>query len=312
MARKSKSSGTTGLFKRIRSFAAPKDRVELLEMLRNAQLHGLLDADGLAMLEGALQVSDLQVRDIMIPRNQMIAVRRDDPTMRVLQAVVDSGHSRFPVLEADSDDICGILLAKDLLRLSLGGPGARLDMNTLMRKPVFVPESKRVNLLLKELRLSRNHMAFVVDEYGGVAGLVTIEDVIEEIVGEIDDEFDVADESNIRREADRQFSVRGGTPIGEFNEFFGADFTDEDADTIAGFVVQQFGRLPRRGESVTVEGYEFRVMRADRRRIEGLRVITPQPSPEDAARDAAGTAEDRAGSDQDARDKPALNDRGVA
>jgi hemolysin (HlyC) family protein len=308
MARKPKSANAaTGLFQRIRSLAGPKDRGELLEMLRTALEHGLLDADGFAMLEGALQVGDLQVRDIMIPRNQMIAVRRDEPTMRVVQTVVDSGHSRFPVLEADGDDICGILLAKDLLRLSLAVPGPHPTIDALMRKPVFVPESKRVNVLLKELRLNRNHMAMVVDEYGGVAGLVTIEDVIEQIVGEIDDEFDVADESNIRREDDRQFSVRGATPIEEFNEFFGADFTDEDAATIAGIVVQQFGRLPRRGESIAIEGYEFRVVRADRRRIEGLRVITPLP-PADAD---SVDADERSDAAKVAGGAPA-DDRGVA
>ena len=304
MARKPRSSGATGLFQRIPSFAAPKDRDELLEMLRNAQVQGLLDVDDFAMLEGALQVSDLQVRDIMVPRNQMIAVRRDDATLSVLHTVVDSGHSRFPVLEADSDDICGILLAKDLLRLSLPEAslaGAKLSIAALVRKPVFVPESKRVNVLLKELRLNRNHMAIVVDEYGSVAGLVTIEDVIEQIVGEIDDEFDVADETNIREESERQFSVRGATPIEDFNEHFGSEFPDDDASTIAGLVMQQFGRLPRRGESVTIDGYEFRVMRADRRRIEVLRVITPLPllegeddgDSEVYVPSAAGPADDR-------------------
>ncbi|MET0291397.1 MAG: transporter associated domain-containing protein [Steroidobacteraceae bacterium] len=305
MARKPRSPNpaATGLFQRIKSLAGPKDRVELLEMLRTAQGQGLLDADGLAMLEGALQVSDLQVRDIMVPRNQMIAVRRDDAAMRIVQTVVDSGHSRFPVLEAESDDICGILLAKDLLRLMLGGPAEKLQIDKLIRKAVFVPESKRVNLLLKELRLSRNHLAMVVDEYGGVAGLVTIEDVIEQIVGEIDDEFDVADESNIRGEGERQFSVRGATTVEEFNEFFNADFNDEDATTIAGVVVQQFGRLPRRGESIVIGGYEFRVMRADRRRIEGLRVTTPLPPMDESEAPPA---------DVGARDAAAASDRGVA
>jgi magnesium and cobalt transporter len=308
MARKTKAStSTTGLFQRIRSFAAPKDRNELLEVLRNAQTQGLLDADGLAMLEGALQVSDLQVRDIMIPRNQMIAVRRDDPVMRVVQTAVESGHSRFPVLEAESDDICGILLAKDLLRLMLTSPGESIQIDRLLRKAVFVPESKRVNLLLKELRLNRNHLAMVVDEYGGVAGLVTIEDVIEQIVGDIDDEFDVADENNIRREDDRQYSVRGATPVEEFNEYFGADFDEEDASTIAGIVVQQFGRLPRRSESITISGYEFRVMRADRRRIDGLRVITPPPP---AVVDGASSADGSEGGSQGRDSVP--GDRGAA
>jgi magnesium and cobalt transporter len=286
-----KSAGQGGrLRRRIRSLAGPRDRAELLEMLRDAHQNGLLDADGFAMLEGALEVSDQQVRDIMVPRNQMIAVRRDDPMPRVLQIVVDSGHSRFPVLDVESDDIAGILLAKDLLRLVPGGPGAQLEIGALMRPVVFVPESKRVNVLLKELRLNRNHMAMVVDEYGGVAGLVTIEDIIEQIVGEIDDEFDVADEKNIRREADRQYTVRGATPIEEFNEIFEVDLPLEDADTIAGLVMQQFGRLPRRGESVTIQGFEFRVMRADRRRIEGLRVTLPSPAASAGADEAPAEA----------------------
>jgi magnesium and cobalt transporter len=304
MARKpSPKPAGTGLFRRIRNLAGPKDRAELLEVLRTAQGQGLLDTDGLAMLEGALQVSDLQVRDIMVPRNQMIAVRRDDAIMRIVQTAVDSGHSRFPVLEAESDDICGLLLAKDLLRLVLASPGAPISIDKLMRKAVFVPESKRVNLLLKELRLSRNHLAMVVDEYGGVAGLVTIEDVIEEIVGEIDDEFDVDDETNIRSEGERQFSVRGATTVEEFNEFFNAEFNDEDATTIAGIVMQQFGRLPRRGETIVIDGYEFRVMRADRRRIEGLRVIAPLPPADD---------DEALPGDADARAAAAASDRGVA
>ena len=305
--RKPRSSGATGLFQRIRSLAGPKDRAELLAMLRDAQQHGLLDSDGFSMLEGALQVSDLPVRDIMVPRDQMIVVRRDDAAITVMQTVVDSGHSRFPVMETDGDDICGILLAKDLLRLVLAGPNATLDLERLVRKPVFVPESKRVNVLLKELRQGRNHMAIVVDEYGGVAGLVTIEDIIEQIVGEIDDEFDVPDEVNIRQEAERQYSVRGATTIEEFNERFGTEFPNEDADTIAGFVTQQFGRLPRRGESVAVEGFEFRVMRADRRRVEGLRVIAPR-RPTEGGDDAGERAPSAAGDDR----LPATGGRGIA
>ncbi len=304
--RKPRSTSGTGLFQRIRSLAGPKDRAELLAMLRVAQEHGLLDADGFSMLEGALQVSDLPVRDIMVPRDQMIVIRRDDATVSVLQTVVDSGHSRFPVMVPDGEDICGILLAKDLLRLGLAGPNATLDLERLMRKPVFVPESKRVNVLLKDLRQGRNHMAIVVDEYGGVAGLVTIEDIIEQIVGEIDDEFDVPDEMNIRQEGERQFSVRGATTIEEFNERFGTEFPTDDADTIAGTVTQQFGRLPRRGESVTIEGFEFRVMRADRRRVDGLRVIAPDRPPQGADGETSG------GESASADREPTADDRGVA
>ena len=260
------------------TFAAePQDRQELLDILRDARTRGLLDADALPMLEGVLEVSDLHVRDIMVPRAQMVFMRRDDPVSRILPTVVESGHSRFPVMDESRDDIVGILLAKDLLRLCSDGARERFDIREFMRPPVFVPESKRLNVLLKEFRGSRNHMAIVVDEYGGVAGLVTIEDVIEQIVGEIDDEFDVEDDQNIRKEAERLFLVRGVTRIEEFNEYFGAHLSEEEGfETVAGLLMKQFGRLPRRGESATIEGFEFRVMRADRRRIDALRVVSPQ------------------------------------
>jgi magnesium and cobalt transporter len=227
----------------------------------------------------------------MVSRNQMICVRLGDAAAKILSIVIDSGHSRFPVLDGDNENIVGILLAKDLLRLYAVAQSANFDIRDWMRKAVFVPESKRVNVLLKELRVNRNHMAIAVDEYGGVAGLVTIEDVIEQIVGEIDDEYDVDDEKDIRRETDRQFAVRGATRINEFNQFFGAAFSDEESDTVAGLVTQHFGRLPRRGESALLEGYEFRVMRADRRRIESLRVTTPVGDSALAAESVATTEE---------------------
>ena len=228
------------------------------------------------MLEGVLEVADLQVRDIMVPRVQMVFIRRDEPPARILPAVIESGHSRFPVMDEDRDNIAGILLAKDLLRLCINGSGERFDIREYMRPAVFVPESKRLNVLLKEFRRNRNHMAIVVDEYGGVSGLVTIEDVIEQITGEIDDEFDVEDDQNIRRESDRQFAVRGVTRLDEFNEYFAADLASEEFDTVAGLVMKQLGRLPRRGEAVSIDGFEFRVVRGDRRRIEGLRVTSPR------------------------------------
>jgi len=271
------TGATRKVLRRIRRLAGPKDRPQLLDLLRDAAANGLIDADALSMLEGVLEVADLQVRDIMVPHNQMICVRRDDPAPRILSAAIDSGHSRFPVLDGEGAGGVGILLAKDLLHLYALNRTAAFDIRDWMRKPVFVPESKRVNVLLKELRMGRNHMAIAVDEYGSVAGLVTIEDVIEQIVGEIDDEYDIEDEQNIRREGDRQFLVRGRTRIGEFNEHFGAAFSDESIDTVAGLITQHFGRLPRRGEAVTLEGFEFRVMRADRRRVEALRVTTPAP-----------------------------------
>jgi magnesium and cobalt transporter len=275
-----KDINTTGKWlKRLtQGFAAePQDRQQLLEVLREARTRGLLDADALPMLEGVLEVSDLQVRDIMVPRAQMVFVRRDDPVSRILPTVVESGHSRVPVMDQDRDDIVGILLAKDLLRLCSDGARERFDIREFMRPAVFVPEAKRLNVLLKEFRGSRNHMAIVVDEYGGVAGLVTIEDVIEQIVGEIDDEFDVEDDQNIRKEAERLFVVRGVTRIEEFNEYFGARLSEEEGfETVAGLLMKHLGRLPRRGESVSIDGFEFRVMRADRRRIDALRVVPPR------------------------------------
>src|SRR5687768_7302098 len=212
----------------------PQDRTELVELLREASERGLLDSDALTMLEGVLEVADLQVRDIMVPRVQMVFVRRDDQPESILPAVIESGHSRFPVMDGDRDDIVGILLAKDLLRLCTAGAHERFDIREFMRPAVFVPESKRLNVLLKEFRRNRNHMALVVDEYGGVSGLVTIEDVIEQIIGEIDDEFDIEDDQNIRKEAERQFAVRGVTRLDEFNEYFSAELEADEFDTVAG------------------------------------------------------------------------------
>jgi len=264
----------------------PQDRTELIALLREASERGLLDADALTMLEGVLEVADLQVRDIMVPRVQMIFVRREDQPESILPAVIESGHSRFPVMDGDRDDIVGILLAKDLLRLCVAKENERFDMREFMRPAVFVPESKRLNVLLKEFRRNRNHMALVVDEYGGVCGLVTIEDVIEQIIGEIDDEFDVEDDQNIRKEGERQFAVRGVTRLDEFNEYFSTQLAAEEFDTVAGLVMKQLGRLPRRGESMSIDGFEFRVVRGDRRRIDTLRVISPRdvtPPPEEPA-----------------------------
>ncbi|MEP7244370.1 MAG: transporter associated domain-containing protein [Gammaproteobacteria bacterium] len=274
----SKDMNATGrwLKKITQSLGEPQDRADLVSILRAAGERNVIDDDALTMLEGVLEVADLQVRDIMVPRGQMISVRRDDPPSSILPAVVESGHSRFPVMDEDRDDIIGILLAKDLLRMYASGMKERFDIREYMRPAVFVPESKRLNVLLKEFRRNRNHMAIVVDEYGGVSGLVTIEDVIEQIIGEIDDEFDVEDDQNIRKEADREFAVRGLTRIEEFNEYFSTQLPEEDFDTVAGLVMKQLGRLPRRGESVTMDGFEFRVTRADRRRIDSLRVSCPR------------------------------------
>jgi hemolysin (HlyC) family protein len=266
----------------------PQDRQQLLGVLREAGERGVLDGDALTMLEGVLGVADLQVRDIMVPRGQMVFVRRATPAAQILAVVVESGHSRFPVMDEDRDDIVGVLMAKDLLRLS-ASRAQRFDIREYMRPAQFVPESKRLNVLLKEFRRNRNHMAIVVDEYGGVSGLVTIEDVIEQIVGEIDDEFDVEDDQNIRRDGERQFTVRGVTRIGEFNEYFAAKLSEEQGfDTIAGLLMKQLGRLPRRGETAAVDGFEFQVMRVDRGRIDALRVVAPRDVPPPAEHPAGG------------------------
>jgi magnesium and cobalt transporter len=257
-----------------------QDRGEIIEFLREATLRGVIEGDALPMLEGVLAVSDIQVRDIMVPRAQMTFLNRDDESDVLLKTVVESGHSRFPVMDENREKVVGILLAKDLLRLAAQDPdlrdGLQFDIKEFMRPTVFVPESKRLNVLLREMRRSRVHMAVVADEYGGIAGLVTIEDVIEQIVGDIDDEHDVDEDVNIRKEAERQYVVRGQTPIDEFNEYFQTDLSDDEFDTIAGLVMKQLGRLPRRGETLQLADCEVKVMRFDRRRIDTLRLTAPR------------------------------------
>jgi magnesium and cobalt transporter len=216
------------------------------------------------------------VRDIMVPRSQMVIVDRDQSPEEILPIVIESGHSRFPVIGEDRDQIIGILLAKDLLRYFVEEHGASFDIKECLRPAVFIPESKRLNVLLKEFRVSHNHMAIVADEYGGVAGLITIEDVLEQIVGEIGDEYDVDDELDIRKDGVRQFTVRAQTRIEDFNDYFATRFSDEEFDTIGGLIMNHLGRLPRRGESLTFEGLEFKVLRGDRRRIDTLRLVTPR------------------------------------
>jgi magnesium and cobalt transporter len=251
----------------------PRNREELLEELRSAHANGLLPADTLAMIEGAITFSDRTVADVMVPRAQMVAIAADERFLDVMKAVVESGHSRSPVHGDDKDEILGILLAKDLLRgvVADGGPAT---IRELLRPAVLVPASKRLNVLLKEFRLSRNHMAIVMDEYGGVAGLVTIEDVLEQIVGEIDDEHDDApDESQIiAAQTDGQFVVDALTPISDFNDRFGADFNDSEYDTIGGLVTAAIGHLPEQGEELAMGRFHFRVSRADARRVHAFHV----------------------------------------
>jgi magnesium and cobalt transporter len=260
----------------------PKDRQELIELLRDAQRRNLLDADALGMIESVLQVSELQVRDIMIPRAQMVVVNRDDTAAAILAVIVESGHSRFPVIGENRDEVVGILLAKDLLRYRLDA-GQRFDIRDLLRPAVFIPESKRLNVLLNEFRASRNHMAIVVDEYGGVAGMVTIEDVLEQIVGDIADEHDIEEGSFIRRRSETVYIIKALTPVEDFNAYFGTGFSDEEFDTIGGLVTHAFGHLPKRGETVTLSQLRFKVLRADSRRVQLLELSVSAKKAQTAA-----------------------------
>ena len=250
----------------------PADNEQLVQLLRTAQEKNLFDADVLAMLEGVLHVDDMQVRDIMIPRSQVVVLERDEEPQDLLRRVVESGHSRFPVIGDSRDEVVGILLAKDLLRYSFENQGGRFNVREVLRPAVFIPESKRLDVLLREFRGSRNHIAIVVDEYGGVAGMVTIEDVLEQIVGEIEDEHDVEEEDTIRKHSQVHYTVKALTPVEDFNEYFGADFPDEEFDTIGGYVVNHFGHLPKRGERVVIDNYLFKVLRADNRRVHMLQL----------------------------------------
>jgi magnesium and cobalt transporter len=244
----------------------PKDRQEVLELIRDAERRDIIDPDALSMIEGTLTVADMQVRDIMIPRSQMVVVERDSAPETFLPVIIESAHSRFPVIGENRDEVIGILLAKDLLQYLRDGSD-HFDLRETLRPAVFVPESKRLNVLLREFRQSRNHMAIVVDEYGGVAGLVTIEDVLEQIVGEIEDEHDIDEDVFILQHDDDTFTIKALTPIEDFNKFFASDFSDEEFDTIGGLVLQGFGHVPKRGEELELGGFRFRLLRADNRRI---------------------------------------------
>ncbi|QSX78329.1 HlyC/CorC family transporter [Agrilutibacter solisilvae] len=251
----------------------PSTREDLVELLRDAQADGLIAADTLRMMEGAIAVSDMTVGDVMIPRGQMVALPAEASLLELMRRVVESGHSRFPVHGDDKDEILGILLAKDLLRgvVADHGPG---NIHSLLRPAVLIPESKRLNVLLREFRQSRNHMAIVIDEHGGVAGLVTIEDVLEQIVGDIDDEHDEAEDPQalIAAQADGLFVVDALTPISDFNERFDAEFDDDEYDTIGGLITAAIGHLPETGEELTLGRFVFRVATADARRVHAFHV----------------------------------------
>lgn len=257
----------------------PKDKEDLLQFLSEAQQRALLDHDAVSMIQGVMEVSEMQVRDIMIPRSQMEVIERDAGLEEFLPVIIDSSHSRFPVIGENRDEVVGIVLAKDLLPFVAPSEGNEFNIREILRPAMIVPESKRLNVLLREFQTSRNHMAIVVDEYGGVAGLVTIEDVLEQIVGEIEDEHDVESEDNyILPAGEERFSVRALTPIEDFNEHFGTSFGDEEFDTVAGLVMNAFGHMPKRGEQIDLESYRFTVQRADNRRIYLLEVA---PAPQD-------------------------------
>ena len=244
----------------------PQNRRQLIDQLRDAQSRELLDANALAMIEGALLVAEQNVRDIMVPRAQMMVVQRDAPIKEILQVIAESGHSRFPVVTDDKDEVSGIFLAKDMLQF-YANEDDKFSIREYLRPVVYIPESKRLNTLLAEFRASRNHMAIVVDEYGGVSGLVTIEDVLEQIVGDIDDEHDTDLGRNILKHDENLFVLRALTGIDEFNAYFSCDVPDDEFETVGGMVMSELGHMPRRQEEFTIQGFRFKILRADNRRI---------------------------------------------
>ena len=260
----------------------PENLEELTSMLHSAFERHLLDADALGMIEGVISVGEMQVRDVMVPRSQVDFIDVNDTPETIVPQVIQTGHSRFPVIDGAKDNVLGILLAKDLLRFYAASDD--FDLRGMLRPAVFIPDSKHLNVLLKDFRNNRNHMAVVVDEYGGMAGVVTIEDVIEQIVGDIEDEFDYDEtEDNVIQENRNRWRVKGLTEIADLNEALGATFADEEFDTVAGLVTRHFGHLPKRGESVSFDGFRFVILRADSRRIHSLQIERiPQLRPENA------------------------------
>lgn len=251
----------------------PEDREQVFQLLRSAYERNLMDADALTIIEGALSASETRVSDILVPRAQMDVIDVNDSLAEIIPVVIEAAHSRFPVVDGDRDKVLGILLAKDLLRVHLEKD---FNLRDWLRPAVFIPESKRLNVLLREFRVSHNHMAIVVDEYGGVSGLVTIEDVLEQIVGDIEDEYDFDEaHDNIRMDAAGRYRVKALTEIQNFNETFGTHFSDEECDTVGGLVLRHLGRVPKRNEVVEIDGLRFLVLRADSRRLYTLVVDLP-------------------------------------
>jgi magnesium and cobalt transporter len=253
----------------------PSSRSELIELLRSAEQRELLDGEALSIIEGALIVSDMQAREIMVPRSQVVFVHFDEDPEEFLPLVISSGHSRFPVVGENPEDIIGILLAKDLLPLALKGRKSKFRLRDSLRPTTAIPESKRLNVLLQEFRTTRNHLAVVYDEYGGISGIVTIEDVLEQIVGDIEDEYDLEEEAYVNQHADGTYTIKALTPIDDFNEYFGSEFSDDEFDTIGGVVSNAFGHLPKRDERVSIDRYRFKVLNADGRRIHLLQLTQP-------------------------------------
>ena len=274
MADADHSESTKGWLDRIFKFftGEPQNQKQLLDLLKNLQSHQLFGADEFNMIEGVLRVSDMQVRDIMVPRGQMVVLDHEDSLAEIITRITDCGHSRFPVIDDDKDDVVGILLAKDLLHMSLDD-SEEFEINEYIRPASFIPESKRLNVLLKEFRLNRSHMAMIVDEYGGVSGLITIEDVLEQIVGKIDDEHDEDEEVDIQPHGANRYSVRALTPLPEFNEYFATEFESEDVETIGGYLLGEIGHLPERGESIALDNLIFKVLNADSRQVHLYQVI---------------------------------------
>jgi magnesium and cobalt transporter len=270
-------TGVSGWWQRLVQGRDVKTREDIAEFLASFIERGILAPDELQMLQGVLKVSDTQVRDIMVPRSQMIVLEKDQTATEVLKVITESNHSRFPVIGDDRDEVVGIVLAKDLLKHFVA-EREQFDLTRFLRPAVFIPESKRLNTLLEEFREGRNHMAIVVDEYGGVAGLATIEDVLEQIVGEIDDELDTEAVSSIQPQDGGKFVVAALARIDEFNEFFSTELSDADYDTVGGLVMHELGRLPRRGETLDFAGLRFKVLRGDRRRLHTIEV-TRLPTP---------------------------------
>jgi len=249
-----------------------KDQEQLIDVLQQANKNDLIDQYSLVMIEGVMQVAEMQVRDIMIPRSQLVVVERDSDLQSILPTIIESAHSRFPVIAESKDEVVGILLAKDLLTQINAKENSNFNMREILRPAVFIPESKRLNVLLDEFRANRNHMAIVVDEYGGIAGMVTIEDVLEQIVGEIEDEHDIEEDKFIHDHTNGSSIVKALTPIDDFNEHFESDIVSDEVDTIGGIVINALGHMPKRGEVIRIYGFDFKVLRASSRRIHLLEV----------------------------------------